>query len=80
MRKMNITKLILESMPPANNEFQEQLKDYLETHISEVNQLIYSTSKFRSIAEVIFILLTQLRIDLAFQIFMEEGDFNDVKY
>ena len=37
MRKINIAKLILESMPPVDNEIQDQLKGYLQSHIAEVN-------------------------------------------
>lgn len=75
MREINIAKLILESMPPVDNEIQDQLKVYLESHISEVNNRIYDSSTFKSEADVISALLTQLRMDLAFQIFMEKGDF-----
>lgn len=75
MRKINIAKLILESMPPVDNEIQDQLKGYLQSHIAEVNNLIYASSTFRSQADIISALLTQLRIDLSFQIFMEKGEF-----
>ncbi len=71
MKKLNIAKLILETMPPIDNEVQDQLKDYIETNITEVNNLIYSSSTFKNEATLVSTLIAQLRADVCFQIFMK---------
>ncbi len=71
MKKLNIAKLILETMPPIDNEVQDQLKDYIETNMKEVNKLIYSSSTFKNEATLVSTLIAQLRVDVCFQIFMK---------
>lgn len=71
MKKLNIAKLILETMPPIDNEVQDQLKDYIETNMAEVNNLIYSSSTFKNEAALVSTLIAQLRVDVCFQIFMK---------
>ncbi len=71
MEKLNIAKLILETMPPIDNEVQDQLKDYIETNMTEVNNLIYSSSTFKNQATLVSTLITQLRADVCFRIFMK---------
>ncbi len=71
MKKLNIAKLILETMQPIDNEVQDQLKDYIETNMSEVNNLIYSSSNFRNEAILVSTLITQLCVDVCFQIVMK---------
>lgn len=71
MYEINIAKLILDTMPPVENEIQDQLYDYLETNIAEVNKLIYSSPKYKNEATVISSMIRQLRADVCFQIFMK---------
>lgn len=78
MRQLDIAQFIVNTMSPVNNDLQDQLKGYIQSNSSDVNDLIYSNPQFKSQADAISALITQLRIDVCYQIFVEkfcEGDF-----
>lgn len=78
MRQLNMAQFILESMPPVDNDLQDLIKSYIQSNTFDVNDLIYSNSQFKSLADAISTLIGQLRVAVCYQVLVEkfyEGDF-----
>lgn len=71
MGKINMAKIIMAAMPPIENEMQDQLYDYIETNSKQVNKIITLSPMYKTKAEIISVLLTELCSDVCFQIFKE---------
>jgi len=72
VRQLDIAQFIVNTMLPVDNDLQDQMKDYIQSNSSDVNNLIYSNPQFKSEADAISALITQLRIDVCYQIFVEK--------